>query len=214
MKPAGAPAVRRMIARAQPLLTLHGHIHESPGHVRLGRTLTINDGSEYAEGIMTAAISNLEFGRVKGHIWIPGWVDGQPGRTPPRLLRRAQPHPAGSRAAREPPRRGAPDRRPGVPHPLPAVRAPAAGARSGGHRHRLRLLPAVLPRPAAPVSHPRPPRRHDGLAPVRREPHALPRPGLRPPRRRLLRPPSLLPPQPARWRAHPRGPGRASTKTP
>ena len=72
MKPAGSPAVRRMIERVQPLLTLHGHIHESPGHVRLGRTLAINAGSEYAEGIMKAAIINLERGRVKGHILISG----------------------------------------------------------------------------------------------------------------------------------------------
>ena len=72
MKPAGSPAVRRMIERVQPLLTLHGHIHESPGHARLGRTLAINAGSEYAEGIMKAAIINLESARVKGHILISG----------------------------------------------------------------------------------------------------------------------------------------------
>lgn len=72
MKPAGSPAVRAMIEGLQPLLTLHGHIHESPGHVRLGRTLAINAGSEYAEGIMKAAIINLERDRVKGHVLISG----------------------------------------------------------------------------------------------------------------------------------------------
>ena len=72
MKAAGSPAVRQMIERVQPLLTLHGHIHESPGHVRLGRTLAINAGSEYAEGIMKAAIINLERDRVKGHVLISG----------------------------------------------------------------------------------------------------------------------------------------------
>jgi Icc-related predicted phosphoesterase len=70
MKPVGSPAVRRMIEQVQPLLTLHGHIHESPGHTRLGRTLCINAGSEYAEGIMKAAIVNLERDRVKGHMLI------------------------------------------------------------------------------------------------------------------------------------------------
>jgi len=72
MKPAGSPAVRALIERLQPLLTLHGHIHESPGHVRLGRTLSINAGSEYAEGIMKAAIVNLERDRVRGHVLISG----------------------------------------------------------------------------------------------------------------------------------------------
>jgi len=65
-------AVRAFIERVQPLLTLHGHIHESPGHTRIGKTLCINAGSEYAEGIMKAAIINLEDGKVKGHLLISG----------------------------------------------------------------------------------------------------------------------------------------------
>jgi uncharacterized protein len=72
MKPAGAHAVGKFIETVQPLLTLHGHIHESPGHVRIGRTLCINAGSEYAEGIMKAAIINLEGGKVKGHLLVSG----------------------------------------------------------------------------------------------------------------------------------------------
>jgi len=70
MKSAGSSAVRAFIEKVQPMLTLHGHIHESPGHARSGRTLSINAGSEYAEGIMKAAIVNLENGRVKGHLLI------------------------------------------------------------------------------------------------------------------------------------------------
>ncbi len=69
-KPAGSTAVRRLIERVQPMVTLHGHIHEAPGHTRIGRTLCINSGSEYAEGIMKAAILNLERDRVKGHMLI------------------------------------------------------------------------------------------------------------------------------------------------
>lgn len=72
MKSAGSTAVRKFIEQVQPLLTLHGHIHESPGHTRIGRTLCINAGSEYAEGILKAAIINLEGGRVKGHLLISG----------------------------------------------------------------------------------------------------------------------------------------------
>lgn len=70
MKSAGSPSVKAFIEKVQPMLTLHGHIHESPGHVRNGRTLMINAGSEYAEGIMKAAIINLENGKVKGHMLI------------------------------------------------------------------------------------------------------------------------------------------------
>ncbi len=70
MKSAGSTAVRDFIERVQPMLTLHGHIHESPGHTRNGRTLMINAGSEYAEGIMKAAIINLEDGKVKGHLLV------------------------------------------------------------------------------------------------------------------------------------------------
>ncbi len=70
MKSAGSPAVRAFIEKVQPMLSLHGHIHESPGHFRNGRTLMINAGSEYAEGIMKAAIINLEDGKVKGHLLV------------------------------------------------------------------------------------------------------------------------------------------------
>jgi Icc-related predicted phosphoesterase len=70
MKAAGSTAVRAFIEKVQPMLTLHGHIHESPGYWRHGRTLSINAGSEYAEGIMKAAIVNLENGKVKGHMLV------------------------------------------------------------------------------------------------------------------------------------------------
>jgi Icc-related predicted phosphoesterase len=70
MKAAGSPAVKAFIEKVQPMLSLHGHIHESPGHLRNGRTLMINAGSEYAEGIMKAAIVNLEDGKVKGHMLV------------------------------------------------------------------------------------------------------------------------------------------------
>ncbi len=72
MKSAGSPAVKTFIETVQPMLSLHGHIHESPGHVRIGKTLAINAGSEYAEGILKAAIINLADGTVKGHMLISG----------------------------------------------------------------------------------------------------------------------------------------------
>lgn len=72
LKAAGSPAVSEFIKRVQPMLSLHGHIHESPGHIHIGRTLAVNAGSEYAEGIMKAAIINLEGDKVKGHLLVSG----------------------------------------------------------------------------------------------------------------------------------------------
>jgi Icc-related predicted phosphoesterase len=72
MTSAGSPAIRRAVEEVQPLLSLHGHIHEARGIQRLGRTVALNPGSEYAEGIMKAAIVNLEPTRVKGYMLISG----------------------------------------------------------------------------------------------------------------------------------------------
>jgi Icc-related predicted phosphoesterase len=42
--PIGSRAIRAFIDRRQPPLTLHGHVHESPGVERRGRTLSVNPG--------------------------------------------------------------------------------------------------------------------------------------------------------------------------
>jgi Icc-related predicted phosphoesterase len=60
MRPVGSTAVRDAIGRYQPLLSLHGHIHESKGAAKLGRTLAINPGSAYEEGVLMAAIVELD----------------------------------------------------------------------------------------------------------------------------------------------------------
>jgi len=59
MAPVGSTAVRHAIERHQPLLALHGHIHESKGFAKLGRTLCINPGSEYGDGILDGAVIEL-----------------------------------------------------------------------------------------------------------------------------------------------------------
>jgi Icc-related predicted phosphoesterase len=56
----GSTAVRAAIERHQPLLGLHGHVHESPGSERLGATLCLNPGSEYGDGVLRGAIVDLE----------------------------------------------------------------------------------------------------------------------------------------------------------
>lgn len=65
--PAGSTAVRKVIEKYQPLLQLTGHIHESRGLVKLGRTSVINPGSEYGEGILRGCIITLEPGKVVGY---------------------------------------------------------------------------------------------------------------------------------------------------
>lgn len=62
---AGSAAVRSAIEKYQPLLGLHGHIHESRGQTKIGRTVAINPGSEYGEGLLRGAIVTLQGDRVE-----------------------------------------------------------------------------------------------------------------------------------------------------
>jgi Icc-related predicted phosphoesterase len=61
---AGSTSIRNAIERHQPLLGLHGHIHESQAAARLGRTLCINPGSEYGEGVLRGCLFTLRDGEV------------------------------------------------------------------------------------------------------------------------------------------------------
>jgi Icc-related predicted phosphoesterase len=65
MIPVGSTAVRKVIEKYQPLVGLHGHIHESPGFIKIGRTPCLNPGSEYAEGIMRAYLVEIEGDKLK-----------------------------------------------------------------------------------------------------------------------------------------------------
>jgi Icc-related predicted phosphoesterase len=58
--PIGSSAVRRAIEEFQPLLGLHGHVHESRGVTRIGRTVCVNPGSRYSEGVVDGVIVTLE----------------------------------------------------------------------------------------------------------------------------------------------------------
>jgi Icc-related predicted phosphoesterase len=60
MIPVGSPSVRSAIEKHQPLLGLHGHIHESRATAKIGRTLCINPGSEYSEGILRGAVVDIK----------------------------------------------------------------------------------------------------------------------------------------------------------
>lgn len=70
--PVGSTAVRDALLTIQPLLGLHGHIHESGGIRRLGRTIAINPGSDYGTGVLNGAIMTLERDKVAAHQLVRG----------------------------------------------------------------------------------------------------------------------------------------------
>jgi Icc-related predicted phosphoesterase len=70
--PVGSPAVRDFIVELQPMLALHGHIHEATGIRRLGRTIAINPGSDYSTGALNGALITLERDRVTAHQLVRG----------------------------------------------------------------------------------------------------------------------------------------------
>jgi Icc-related predicted phosphoesterase len=57
--PVGSTAVRRIIEDYQPLLAVHGHIHESGGERRIGKTVCINPGSEANHGILRGYLVDI-----------------------------------------------------------------------------------------------------------------------------------------------------------
>jgi uncharacterized protein len=66
MKPVGSMAVRDAINSYQPMLSVHGHIHESRAVKKMGRTLAINPGSVYGDGVLQGAV--LELNAKKGKV--------------------------------------------------------------------------------------------------------------------------------------------------
>ena len=69
---AGSSTVRKMIEEFQPLLGLHGHIHESKGFRRIGKTLSINPGSDYSSGVLNGVIVNIDAKGVKSYQFTSG----------------------------------------------------------------------------------------------------------------------------------------------
>jgi Icc-related predicted phosphoesterase len=74
MKPVGSKAVRDAILKHQPMLSVHGHIHESRGVKRMGRTLAINPGSVYGDGVLQGAVIDLNAkkGKVARYLLVNG----------------------------------------------------------------------------------------------------------------------------------------------
>jgi Icc-related predicted phosphoesterase len=65
MASAGSTAVRQLIETYQPALGLHGHIHEGRGVARLGRTVCVNPGSNYSEGVLNGSLIRVKDGEIR-----------------------------------------------------------------------------------------------------------------------------------------------------
>jgi uncharacterized protein len=72
MVPVGSTAVRGFIEERRPILSLHGHIHESRGAVRIGDTVAINPGSTYGEGVLDGAVVDIDDGKVVSYQLVSG----------------------------------------------------------------------------------------------------------------------------------------------
>jgi uncharacterized protein len=72
MVPVGSTAVRDALEKYQPLVGLHGHIHESPSHATYGHTLAVNPGSEYGEGILKGYVFDLDRDRIANFRHVEG----------------------------------------------------------------------------------------------------------------------------------------------
>ncbi len=57
--PVGSKAVREAIKRYQPVVGLHGHIHESRAAQKIGETLCLNPGSDYTADLLRGAVVDI-----------------------------------------------------------------------------------------------------------------------------------------------------------
>jgi Icc-related predicted phosphoesterase len=70
--PVGSTAVRRLIETYQPVVAVHGHIHESGGERKIGQTLCINPGSEANHGILRGYLVDIGDGGVERAMRVEG----------------------------------------------------------------------------------------------------------------------------------------------
>src|SRR3990172_7812999 len=68
----GSQAVLKVIEKYQPLLGLHGHIHEGKGTRKYKRTLCINPGSMYEQGILQGAVVELKRDKIGSYVLTQG----------------------------------------------------------------------------------------------------------------------------------------------
>jgi Icc-related predicted phosphoesterase len=72
LMPVGSHSVMELIDKYQPLLALHGHIHEGKGTRKYKRTLCINPGSMYEQGMLHGAVIELKPDKVGNYVLTTG----------------------------------------------------------------------------------------------------------------------------------------------
>lgn len=72
MGPVGSHAVLKAIQTYRPMLGLHGHVHESRGAVKVGKTLCVNPGSEYTEGILRGCLVLIDKKGIRDYLLTSG----------------------------------------------------------------------------------------------------------------------------------------------
>jgi Icc-related predicted phosphoesterase len=72
MIPVGSKAVMTVIDKYQPLLGLHGHIHEGKGTRKYKKTLCVNPGSMYEQGMLNGAVIELKPNKVGNYLLTTG----------------------------------------------------------------------------------------------------------------------------------------------
>lgn len=70
--PVGSLSTRKAIEKYEPLLGLHGHVHEAKGFTRIGRTVCFNPGSEYQEGVLRGVLVQLSEQKVRDFVFTSG----------------------------------------------------------------------------------------------------------------------------------------------
>lgn len=70
--PVGSKSVLAVIDKYQPLLGLHGHIHEGKGTRKYKKTLCINPGSMYEQGVLHGAVIELKPNKVGNYVLTTG----------------------------------------------------------------------------------------------------------------------------------------------
>jgi Icc-related predicted phosphoesterase len=68
----GSKAVLKAVETYKPLLTLHGHIHEGKGSRKYGRTLCLNPGSMYEQGVLHGALVELKERKIGTYVLTTG----------------------------------------------------------------------------------------------------------------------------------------------
>jgi Icc-related predicted phosphoesterase len=72
MIPVGSKAVMKVIDKYQPILGLHGHIHEGKGTRKYKKTLCVNPGSMYEQGMLNGAVIELKPQKVGNYLLTTG----------------------------------------------------------------------------------------------------------------------------------------------